>query len=135
MLGCLRRYMAFQLLKVTTQTARDRVPRHLQENIAARLSELRADVTDAAAGLTPSSFEAFLVDRLVEAYGERRRVMSQTPNYKVHADWNAAHMQETWIGARLAFAKGDGPREAFERIDALLDAFIRDHAVVAQPRG
>ena len=47
MLGWLRRYVAFQLLKVTVQTARDKLPLHQQEKVADKLTTMWRDLNAA----------------------------------------------------------------------------------------
>lgn len=132
MLGWLRRYMAFQLLKVTVQTARDKLPSHQQELVAEKLAAMWRDVDAAQAAMTPADFEADLVARLVAAYAQRRRIANETVDYKVDADWNTAHMQETWLGERLALLKSQSPPAVFERVDGLLNTFAQD--MVSQAR-
>ena len=55
-----------------------------------------------------------------------RRIANESADYKSHPDWNAAHMQETWLGERLALLKLQSPPAAFQRVDGLLKSFVQD---------
>jgi hypothetical protein len=124
MLGWLRQYMGLQMLKVTVRAALDTFPSDKQMENAGQLSTELRDAEHAQASMTTPEFDAYLTTRIVHAYNERHRAMQERGESRKDPAWNLAHMQETWLGARLALLQSPPSADFFERVDALLRDFI-----------